>query len=388
MLAPAIAPRSAEQMADALAQAASNRQTISVIGNNSKRLMGGPILPSDVIISSADLRRVLQYEPNDLTISVQAGLPWSNLQQQLAAHGQMIAIDPPFAAEATVGGVIATNSSGPLRRAFGAARDQVIGMSFATLAGKIVKTGGMVVKNVAGLDMAKLMIGSFGTLAVVTSVNFRVHALPRDTRTFLFSFAEIDSAIQMRNRIVNSVLQPHAIDMLNPTAAVRLGFRGYVLVARAAGNSAVLDRYARELRGGEELKGEAEVRLWQGIQDYTADFLRRQPTGTVLRISTSLLDVKTVLRLASDPCISRAASGVSYVYSRSWQSAAGVWQAAKQRGWNAIIEYAPDEIRATQELWLSPRCRADSSSFAIMNRVKQVFDPGALLNRSRLYGRI
>ena len=350
--------------------------------------MGGPILPSDVVISTAGLRSILQYEPNDLTISVEAGLPWSELEQMLAAHGQMIATDPPFAADATVGGVIATNSSGPMRRAFGTARDQVIGMSFATVAGKIVTSGGMVVKNVAGLDTAKLMIGSFGTLAVVTSVNFRVHAIPRETRSFLFSFAGLETAIQMRDSILRGMLQPQAIDLVNPPAAARLGLRGYVLAVRAGGSRAVLDRYTRELQGAEELNGMAEARFWQSICDYPMEFLGRQATGTVLRISTTLSDVESLLRLIPDPCVSRAASGVSHAYATSWQSASSLWNAAKQHGWSAVVEYAPDDIRATQELWFSPACGADSSAFAMMKKVKQAFDPDALLNRSRLYGRI
>jgi glycolate oxidase FAD binding subunit len=385
---PVITPTTAEELAHLLAQAASNSQTISLFGSNSKRLMGGPVLPSDVALSTAGLRRILQYEPNDLTISVEAGLPWSELQQMLAAHGQMVAIDPPFDAHATVGGVVATNSSGPMRRAFGTARDQVIGMSFATVAGKIVKSGGMVVKNVAGLDMAKLMIGSFGTLAVVTSVNFRVHALPPETRTFLFAFPDLEAAIHVRDSLIRSMLQPHAIDLINPPAAVRLGFRGYLLAVRAAGSRAVLDRYARELGSAEQLTGGPGAAFWRGVRDFTADFLQRQAGGTVVRISTSLSNVSSLFRVVSDPCISRAASGVSYLYTTSWQSAAGVWNAAKQHGWSVVVEYAPDEIRSSQHLWFSPACGPDSSTFAIMKKVKHVFDPNALLNRSRLYGRI
>ena len=102
-------------------------------------------------------------EPNDLTISVEAGILWSELTDLLAANRQMIPLDPPFADTATVGGVVATNCAGPRQRLFGTARDLVIGMTFATTKGKLIQSGGMVVKNVAGLDMAKLMIGSFGT---------------------------------------------------------------------------------------------------------------------------------------------------------------------------------------------------------------------------------
>ena len=161
---------------DALGEAAAQRRTIKVAGASSKRRMAGPVEPADVTVTTAALGRVLQYEPQDLTISVEAGLPYWELTRVLAANRQMIPLDPPFAASATVGGVIASNSSGPRRRLYGTARDLVIGMKFATLEGKLVQSGGMVVKNVAGLDMGKLMIGSFGTLAAIAVVNFKVHA--------------------------------------------------------------------------------------------------------------------------------------------------------------------------------------------------------------------
>jgi glycolate oxidase FAD binding subunit len=148
-----VIPSSVRDLTTILKEASAEEQTIEIAGNNSKRLMGGPTTPAETKVNTSGLRRVLKYEPNDLTISVEAGMPFADLQALLAKNRQMVALDPPFFAKATVGGVIATNSSGPMRRYYGTARDQVIGMKFVTLAGKQVSTGGMVVKNVAGLDM-------------------------------------------------------------------------------------------------------------------------------------------------------------------------------------------------------------------------------------------
>ena len=139
-----VTPLSVEELAATLKEAAANRHAIETMGNHSKLSMGGPVLPADISICTAGLKQVLQYEPNDLTISVEAGLPFTELQALLARNRQMIALDPPFAATATVGGIVATNSSGPLRRAFGTARDLLIGMRFATLDGRLVTSGGMV----------------------------------------------------------------------------------------------------------------------------------------------------------------------------------------------------------------------------------------------------
>ena len=158
-----IQPETPEQLAAALHAAASKRQTIRLGGNFSKDRLGGACAASSVTVSRA-LGRLLKYDPRDLTVSVEAGMPFAELERTLAGHRQMLPLDPGWA-DSTVGGVVAANLSGPRRRLYGTARDMIIGMTFATLEGKLISSGGMVVKNVAGLDMAKLMIGSFGTLA-------------------------------------------------------------------------------------------------------------------------------------------------------------------------------------------------------------------------------
>src|SRR5262249_49658536 len=162
---------------------------------------------------------------------------------------QMIPLDPPFAESATVGGVIASNSSGARRRLYGTARDLVIGMTFATLEGKLVQSGGMVVKNVAGLDMGKLMIGSFGTLAAVAAVNCKLTPMPETERSFLLAFESLDHAMRARDGVLKSVMQPAAIDLLSPDAAATLGNRAWVLAFRVGGNRKVIERYEREFSG-------------------------------------------------------------------------------------------------------------------------------------------
>lgn len=385
---PQATPASANDLAEALHSAAEAGKSITLLGNNSKKLMAGPITPADVVISTSGLTRVLQYEPNDLTVSVEAGMRFSALQEMLARHGQMIALDPPFRANASIGGVVASNSSGPMRAAFGTARDLVIGMKFATLEGKIVTTGGMVVKNVAGLDMGKLMVGSFGTLAAITSVNLRLHPLPERTASFLFSFANTDDAVNKRDAILNGVLRPITMDLISPPAAARLGRRGYVLALRAGGSRNVLARYEKELSGSERLDDADDARFWNRIREFTCDFLTRQPGGIVLRISTVLTETRSVLKLISGPAISRAASGVIYAYLNSWVGIAALQRAAVERGWKMAVEYAPDDVRAGKDLWLLPPQPAQAAAFVMMEKVKHMFDPNNILNRSRLYGRI
>src|SRR5712671_6020158 len=199
-----LVPNSPEELAAQLAEANSGAQSVTLGGNFTKTLMGGPIAASDVTISTAKLNRVLEYEPRDLTISVEAGITYRELSRVLAEHRQMVPLDPHFSDSATVGGIVAANVSGPRRRLYGTARDMVIGMTFATLEGKLIRSGGMVVKNVAGLDMGKLMIGSFGTLAALATVNFRVHPMPPATRTFVLEFPSIAELIAARDAVLKS----------------------------------------------------------------------------------------------------------------------------------------------------------------------------------------
>ena len=368
-------PGSAEELAESLAEAQFRNRRVTVCGNETKAGMGGPIAPSDVTISTRALNRVLEYNPRDLTVSVGAGISYCELAGVLAEHRQMIPLDPPFSERATMGGIVAANTSGPRRRLYGSARDMVIGMTFATLEGKLIRTGGMVVKNVAGLDMGKLMIGSFGTLAVITSLNFRLHPMPAGTRTFVQDFEQIADAMAARDEVLKSRLQPSAIDLLKSR-------EGYRLAIQAGGSPAVLDRYARELFRARVLEGAEEDALWQGIREATPQFLREHENGAVLRVSCGLADVGRLLDALPARAVARAGSGVCYGY---FEEAADARFPAVG---TSVVEFAPQSYRESNELWPRHIPIESGSDFAMMKRIKEMFDPQGLLNCGRLYGRI
>jgi glycolate oxidase FAD binding subunit len=371
-----IIPGSAEELAEALASSQRSRQSIHLCGNSTKDRMGGPISPADVRISTAKLNRVLQYEPSDLTISVEAGITYRELTRVLAENRQMIPLDPPFSEHATVGGVVAANASGPQRRLYGTARDIVIGMTFVTLEGKLIRSGGMVVKNVAGLDMGKLMIGSFGTLAAVAVINFRLHPMPAATRTFVREFVRATEAITARDKILKSSLQPAAIDIIKSAA-------GYDLMIQAGGSAAVLDRYSVELAGARVLEGSEESKLWERIREFTSQYLRENENGVVLRISCTLSEVGRVLEALPAPALARAGSGVCYGYFPQAGDLRRIESLYSKGVGKSVVEFAPQGVRETAELWPEP-----GSDFGMMKKVKEMFDPQYLLNRGRLYGRI
>ncbi len=375
-----------EELAEALGAAAAQGRSISLAGNSSKRLMAGPADTADCGITTAGLRRVLQYEPHDLTISVEAGLPWRELVSTAAQHRQIVPLDPPFYDEATVGGVIASNSSGPRRRLYGTARDLVIGMRFATLEGKLAQSGGMVVKNVAGLDMAKLMIGSFGTLAAVASVNFKLAPAPEAERSFLLAFPSASDALAARSKILSGALQPSAVDLLNPACGASIGRDGWILALRAGGTATAVARYERELAAlgdGVAFDGSQQDALWDHIGNFTPRFLERNPNGGVVRVSCTLKPVGDVLASMPGPALARAGSGVCYGYFDDCSSAAAWVLDAARRGLKAVVEFSPDGRKRELDLWPCP-----GPDFELMRRVKGLFDPSNLLNRGRLYGRI
>jgi len=346
-------PETPEQLADSLRAAASAKQTIRLGGNFSKDRLGGAPQPSDISVSTSALNRLLQYDPRDLTVSVQAGMRFADLEHALAEHRQMLPLDPALtwecgSRESTVGGVVAANLSGPRRRLYGTARDMIIGMTFATLEGKLVSSGGMVVKNVAGLDMAKLMIGSFGTLAAIATVNFKVFPIPTHSRTFTMQFPTAAAAFAERDRILRGVLQPSAIDIVNWPS----GFR---LLVQAGGNQRVLDRYQRELPGAEP----CEESVWEEIREFTPRFLADHPDGSVQAIPVKLTEMPALIDKLDLPVIARAGSSVIYAH---YAAAAPAFRSS------GLVE--------------------PGSAFAIMTKVKEMFDPGRLLNRGRLYGRI
>jgi len=228
----------------------------------------------------------------------------------------------------------------------------------------------MVVKNVAGLDMAKLMIGSFGTLAAIAVVNFRLHPQPARTRTFVQEFVRAAEAVAARDKILKSVLQPAAIDTLKTAD-------GYDLLIQAGGSPAVLERYSREFPAARLYEGAEQEALWQRIREFTPQFLRENENGAVLRVSCTLSEMGAVLDSLPAPALARAGSGVCYGYFKNAQ------ELRPPPLGRCVVEFAPPGFRENADLWPAP-----GDDFAMMKKVKQMFDPLGLLNRRRMYGRI
>ena len=214
------------------------------------------------------------------------------------------------------------------------------------------------------------MIGSFGTWAAIAVVNFRVHPMPEGTRTFVRQFNRIDQAMASRNQVLQSRLQPTAIDILKSSA-------GYELLIQSAGSRSLLDRYSREFEGAQTLEVGEEEALWRKIREFTPQFLAEYEDGVVLRVSCTLSEVGRVLESLPAPASARAGSGVCYGYF------ARASEIVETPAGKRAIEFAPQSFRESRDLWPQP-----GNDFAMMKKVKQMFDPHGLLNIGRLYGRI
>src|ERR1700723_824367 len=207
-----IAPANTEQVATSLRFANENGITVTAWGGGTKQGWGNPCQPA-LILKTQRLATVREHTWQDMTCTVEAGCTWSSMQASLSRHGQFVALDPLWPDRATIGGVIVTNDSGSLRLRYGSLRDLIIGMTIVLADGTVARSGGKVVKNVAGYDLHKLMTGAFGTLGIITEVTFRLHPVPVETRTWTISSASAEPVGELMMNVLDSQLSVQAMQV-------------------------------------------------------------------------------------------------------------------------------------------------------------------------------
>ena len=416
-----VRPGSAEEVAETVRLARRDGLALMPVGGFSNPQLGGIPRQLDVVVSLARMNRSLAYDPADLTVSVEAGVTLKTLQTSLEAHRQFLPVDSTADA-ATLGGILAVHHSGPLRYGYGTVRDFTIGMQFVTGEGKIVKTGGRVVKNVAGYDLAKLMIGSLGTLGIITSVNFRTFPIPPAKATFVAGFDALESALQMRTKIVHSALQPRALDLLDRQAALIL--RGetrevketsWWLLVGVGGVEAFVARHARELEilakesnasSVQTLRDDRESEMWEAIGRFRELFALRFRATTILRASLPMAQLGAWLRSAQDiasrqhlvlSLVARAGTAVGYAcllaeetsrdtMDKLAQACTEMTHSAMSLGGRTVLEFVPPELadlKRQYHVWGPTR-----QDFPLMQKLKREFDPDGVLNPGRFVGGI
>ena len=380
-------PSSEAEVASALCAAAAEGAVVVPWGGGTQQDLGNPMERADFVLSLERLDQVVEYVPEDMTITVQPGMRLAALQALTASHGQAFPLDPPRAAQATIGGIVSTAASGPRRMAYGGVRDLVLGVRLALADGRVIKAGGKVVKNVAGYDMPKLVIGSLGTIGIVTEVSLRLRPLPADSRTLLFGFADSGSAIAAAESILNSELLPAAVTILSPAAARRLETPGTASLAVALeetveNNGYQVDRLSRMIQPPETLTGEAESNFWDRLVNYGDRF------GSTfrLRVNTVVSDLAEHLEAPDLEGIAYAASGTVILYGMADGMAAGETVRSRMAragaaGGSAVLECGPVELRRQVDVWGSAR-----PEWKFTHGIRRTFDPALVLNRGRYVG--
>jgi glycolate oxidase FAD binding subunit len=205
-------PGSIEEISELMKLASEEGLTVSPRGSGTKMDLGNPPRHIDLIVSMVRMNEVIEHTPGDQVVRVQAGLKLRDLQEQLATADQLLGIDPPER-EATLGGIVAANSSGPRRYRYGTMRDLIIGITVVLPDGTIAKAGGKVVKNVAGYDLSKLFTGSLGTLGVIATCNFRLHPKPEAARTIAVELSDTLLVGRAAQAITGAQLVPSAVEL-------------------------------------------------------------------------------------------------------------------------------------------------------------------------------
>ena len=389
-------PSSEAEAAAVLREAALAGMVVVPWGAGTKQDLGRPLERIDLVLSLEKLNRVVDYVPADMTITVEAGMRFANLQALTAQHGQTVSLDPPRSAGATIGGIVATAASGPRRMAYGGVRDFLLGCRVALPDGRVIKAGGKVVKNVAGYDMPKLFAGSLGTLGVITEASLKLRPLPADSRTLLFGFAEPGTAMAAAEAILNSELLPAAVAVLTPEVARRLEAPGPVSLAIALEETAENNVYQTEriaqmlATDTVALVRDAESEFWDRLRNYGdrfgADF-RIKVNTVVSDLEQQLEDCLRSPGPVKFEAVAYVPSGTAMLYGfRNGCKAGAVAEAVQARmaaGGSAVLESGTVALRRQVDVWGPAR-----PEWEIVERIRETFDAGRTLNRGRFVGRV
>jgi glycolate dehydrogenase FAD-binding subunit len=424
--AAAVFAKSPEEIADLLKFAASENLAVIPCGARTKLGIGMPPARYDIALDLSRMNRVLAYEPRDLTLGIEPGMRFSTLATTLAAEKQFLPLNPPFFQRATIGGILAADSASPLRYSYGGPRDFVLGMEFVTGDGAIAKSGGRVVKNVSGYDLHKLLIGSLGTLAVITRANFKTFPTPPEQVVFVTAFDDVALALEFCKLLARSPLGALQLDVISPDASqifsahsdaeIALPARRWCAVVSAAGNARVVERHRRELPAIADLANasglvalgdtmqsmKVAAALLGRVREFPALALSANAAATIFRIaalpSTMTAVAQKLGTLAKEHAMSAATvirpHGLIYfailpmtndakTFGKLAKFSEAVFRASDELGSKARIEFAPAELKRAVNVWGTAR-----PDFGLMRRVKNVFDPQSVLSPGRFAGGI
>lgn len=301
-----VRPGSVEEAAAFLKYANAQGLKVAIRGGGVHSGIGNPLAGLDIVLSTERMAAITEYSPADLMVGVQAGVKLSDLQAELAKNGQFLPIEAAGADQgATIGGAIASNTSGPFRLVYGPARDWLIGVKFALADGTLSKGGGKVVKNVAGFDMMKLFIGTLGTLGLIYEMNFKLLPVPPLTSTLIVPFDDHQAACQLALKAIDTGAFPSALTILDRGATLALGLpeAPATLLVEVRNTAQALERQIRDITrlcreagvASPEILSESQAQqdLWRKV----ADFGYREAAGQNMVLKISILPDHTAALL-------------------------------------------------------------------------------------------
>jgi glycolate oxidase FAD binding subunit len=389
-----VQPSTAGDVAAAMKRASDEGLSMVIRGAGTKIDWGRPAGRIDVMLDMRRLNRVLTHAHGDLTATVEAGATLRDVNDALSRLGQGLPLDPTFADEATIGGILATNDSGPLRHRYGAPRDLVLGVQLATTDGVLSKAGGHVVKNVAGYDLSKLVAGSFGSLAAIVSATFKLSPIPEASKTMRVAVADGASLTQALRRIMGSQLEPTAFEVhlrstqnpQNPQRKNSSANSALIVLLRFASLPVVVDAQvaaATEALQGvaasiDVMEGDAERTLWRAHATRLWD-----GAGAIVRACWLPASIATVLSELPDGAelIGRAAIGAGLVRidgdDAEQARVIGQLRHSPNVG-NLVVVRGSAGLKALVDVWGPHGDRQ-----RLLSAMKKAFDPNGVLNAGR-----
>jgi glycolate oxidase FAD binding subunit len=402
-----IKPRTGEETSKIIKIIAQYQLKLLPRGGGTQLHQGGQPGDIDILLETTAVNRLLEHEAPDLTCHVEAGMTLGQLQEHLAIKGQQLALDPPNAESATIGGLLATNASGPKRLRYGSARDLVIGLKVVQADGEITRSGGRVVKNVAGYDLNKLYIGSYGTLGVIIEANFKLHPIPHHEKTLLFTFTRCEEAMDTAIALIQSPLLPCAIELIAQGERARSLFRsafpdnGYTLAVDFENSTIAMARQINETHkianahhpfDSNELEGHEQKRFWQTVRQQMQGTLTCKICLPISRTASYIHEMENICqqqRLTAT-IVAHAGNGILYAelspYNQEKQivtAIAELRQLAQTFKGSLVVECCPTQVKQQLSVWGEPR-----SDFYLMQRIKQQFDPRGLFVSGRYLGEL
>jgi glycolate oxidase FAD binding subunit len=356
-------PMNVADLSAVMRRTAADRLSVGVCGAMTKIDQGAPPDSLDVLISTSHMDRITDHAAGDLVVTVQAGVPLAVLQEYVAPARQWLALDPPEVG-ATVGGVVAAAASGPRRLRYGTPRDLLIGITVVLADGTIAKSGGKVVKNVAGYDLGKLFTGSFGTLGVIAECTFRLHPAQPALRVVT---ARVEDAADAARRVLDTGATPAALE-----------WDGDRLVAVFESLEAAADAQAAD----------AVAVIGGDVSDRLPGAFGVRPSGDLLlKITHRLGALGEVLdlvsrRLPSSPLRAHVGSGVVWAGADDPVVLDSLRTAVADLDGGVVVAKAPPEMLSSIDVWGPVR------GLEVMRRVKDQFDPEHRMSPGRFVGGI